>query len=86
LHPLVRVIEVDREPAAMISTIDGVIELAAATKGKGGVLVDHRIDPGLLAPLTSGELAFCRAVRPGAALPRTVRAWLEKRGLLVRPT
>lgn len=83
LHPLVRAIEVDRDPAAMIAVIEGTIGLASTAGGHGGVLVDHRADPGSLVPLTVAELKCCRAVRPGTAIPRVARVWLDERGLLV---
>lgn len=76
LHPLVRAVSVDINPDALVAVMAGTRALRDAEPGRGGVLVDHRGEPGCLSPLTPTELARCRSIARN-------RTWLERQQLLV---
>jgi hypothetical protein len=59
LHPLVRVVAVDVAPESLIAVVETGKPLSECAAGRGGVLVDHRDDPGSLVPLLSRELVEC---------------------------
>jgi len=83
MHLLVRAVAVDVDPTSLIAAIAGTAPPLPAGQGAGGVLVDHRFDPGCLWPLSPAELAWCRAVRPGRSIPKAARSWLADRNWLI---
>ncbi len=56
LHPLLRFIPVDVDPSSLIAVVECGLPLAECIEGAGGVLVDHRQEPGTLLPLSVAEL------------------------------
>jgi hypothetical protein len=81
LHPLVRAVPVDVEPAALIAVVGGKAALHDLGDGRGGVLLDHRDEPGELEPLSSHQTSWCRAASQGR-ISAPALSWLAKRRLL----
>ncbi len=80
-HPLVRVVPVDVHPLDLAEVIDGTRELDQCTDGAGGLLIDHREDPGRVVALTDAEVANFDNVKPGptfAQLRAAAIAWVQR--------